>query len=255
MPVQALGYLHSDEAIRTAYAAADVFVQASLEDNFPNTMLEAMSCGTPVVAFRVGGMPDVIVDGEEGRLVKAGDAKGLGEAILSLIGDPETLARMGHRARAKIEEQYTLEIQARRYAALFDEVLEGKPETGAEGEGSEGKAWSRPPGEGDGPVAVAPMEFRLGSRFERIHERVLLKTLGGYAVRSDKAFRSLEAEKKSWLEQIETLTRDLGSSERYAQGLERQLKTVTQQLSQSEEDRRTLAGSAGTDFRLPERGQ
>jgi hypothetical protein len=84
-----LGYLNTEEDIRSAYAAADIFVQSSLEDNLPNTMLEAMSCGTPVVAFDVGGMPEVIESGVNGLLAAQKDPQGLAGAITELTLDGE----------------------------------------------------------------------------------------------------------------------------------------------------------------------
>ncbi|MEA2014436.1 MAG: glycosyltransferase family 4 protein, partial [Thermodesulfobacteriota bacterium] len=118
VPVVSLGYLTSDEEVATAYCAADLFIQPSLEDNLPNTMLEAMSCGTPVVAFDVGGMPDVVINGVTGQLAALGDAREMGEAILTLIFDPDKREAMGQECRRKMEGGYSLDVQARRYLGL-----------------------------------------------------------------------------------------------------------------------------------------
>ena len=85
IPVDPLGYLDSDEKIRNAYASADIFILPSLEDNLPNTVLEAMSCGTPVVAFDTGGIPEMVESGVTGQIVPLGDSVKMGEALLSLI--------------------------------------------------------------------------------------------------------------------------------------------------------------------------
>ena len=75
IPVVSPGYIDSDEKIRMVYSASDIFVQPSLQDNFPNTVLEAMSCGVPVVAFGVGGIPEMVIDGNTGIIVPSGDVK------------------------------------------------------------------------------------------------------------------------------------------------------------------------------------
>ncbi|MCB0637130.1 MAG: glycosyltransferase, partial [Lewinella sp.] len=68
LPFYALGRIAEEERIAQVYAAADVFVIPSIEDNLPNTVLESLSAGTPVVGFRIGGIPDMVRDGENGFL-------------------------------------------------------------------------------------------------------------------------------------------------------------------------------------------
>ena len=118
-----LGLIASDDTLRQIYSAADVFVLPSLEDNLPNTMLEAMSCGTPVVAFSVGGIPDVLDDGVTGRIVPAGAPSMMAAAIVDCLRDHEARRKMGAAARRVIETRYSMPVQARRYHDLYRELV------------------------------------------------------------------------------------------------------------------------------------
>lgn len=123
-----LGYLNDDEKLTAAYNAADLFLLPSLEDNQPNTMMEAMACGTPVAGFSVGALPDIVSDGENGFLAPVGDAEGLGDAIVRLARLGEERSRMAERARQCIVRDYTLDRQASGYSALYEEAL-SRPKT------------------------------------------------------------------------------------------------------------------------------
>jgi glycosyltransferase involved in cell wall biosynthesis len=123
IPLKPLGYLKSEAKIRNAYNAADLYILSSLEDNLPNTMLEAMACGTPVVSFDVGGMPDMIKDGETGALAKNRDPEKLGGAILGLLFDPEKRQEVGINCRRLIEQKYDLQHQAENYLALYKDLI------------------------------------------------------------------------------------------------------------------------------------
>ncbi len=79
-PTSSLGALNAAE-MRAAYQAADVFVIPSLEENLPNTILESLASGTPVVGFDAGGIPEMVIDGKSGFLAKTGEAIELGQAI------------------------------------------------------------------------------------------------------------------------------------------------------------------------------
>jgi glycosyltransferase involved in cell wall biosynthesis len=81
--------------------------------------LEAMACGTPVVCSRVGGMEEVVVDGETGYLVPPGEPAPLGERIRRVLGDPPLAARLGQAARARIEERFTWDRVAERCLAAY----------------------------------------------------------------------------------------------------------------------------------------
>ncbi len=117
--VHSLGYLRSPEKLREAYAAANVFALPSLEDNLPNTMLEALGCGTPVVGFNIGGVPDVVTDGVTGRLAPAGDTKAFGEGLLEIYRDQSRTQELGRNGAQLIASQYSLATQAARYRDLY----------------------------------------------------------------------------------------------------------------------------------------
>lgn len=125
--VHSFGYVDSDEKMARIYAAANLFVQPSLEDNLPNTILEAMSCGTAVAAFAIGGVPDLVTDGVTGQLARRTDSAGLAEAILALAADPRQLDELGERARALIETGFTLSRQAQDYLRLYTALYSAPP--------------------------------------------------------------------------------------------------------------------------------
>jgi glycosyltransferase involved in cell wall biosynthesis len=91
------------------YADLDVLVVSSNNEGTPVSAIEAMAAGCPVVATRVGGLPDLIDDGETGYLVRRGDADSLGAAVMGLLRDRETARRIGESARARVAERFTIE--------------------------------------------------------------------------------------------------------------------------------------------------
>jgi glycosyltransferase involved in cell wall biosynthesis len=108
----------------SVYAAADVFLHPSVEDNFPLMLLESLSCGTPAVAFDAGGAVEIVQDGVSGRVTAAGDELAMAAALASLLGDRQTRERMSERARARIEEHFSDAESARKHAELYDELAE-----------------------------------------------------------------------------------------------------------------------------------
>ena len=124
VPVNYLGYVNSDDQLSYIYSAANVLLLPSLEDNLPNLMLEAMSCGTPVIAFKTGGMRDLISDEKTGKLVTPGDVEGLSDAISDCLLNPDKYEKMGFEARLRIEQEFTLKHQANRYLELYHDLLD-----------------------------------------------------------------------------------------------------------------------------------
>ena len=127
IPLQSLGYVHDDETLATAYSASDLFLLPSLADNLPCTIMEAMSCGTPVVAFAAGGIPECVEDGVNGRLVPAGDAALLAQAILDLAKDEPMRTRMAQAARAMSESRYSLKLIGTQHLRLFEKLQAQHP--------------------------------------------------------------------------------------------------------------------------------
>lgn len=122
-PVLYLGYLNCVQEKQIAYSAADVVVVPSRADNQPCVILEAMACGTPCVAFDVGGIPEVVKDGETGFLARSESAEDLARALEEALSNPGRTAKMGQNARAQICSDHDLLGAARRYLNLYNELL------------------------------------------------------------------------------------------------------------------------------------
>lgn len=123
LPTHYLGSLSDDVSLALVYAAADVFVAPSLQDNLPNTVLEALACGTPCVAFNIGGMPDAIAHQQNGYLARPYAIEELAQGIAWVLEDAERHQKLSHSAREKAEQEFALERQAKRYSSLFSEIL------------------------------------------------------------------------------------------------------------------------------------
>jgi len=96
------------EDVAGYYRLFDAFVLPSVTEGTPVSAIEALASGTPVVANRVGGVPDVVRDGVDGFLVEPGDVQGAAERIAALAGDADLRVRMGDAGRARVVERYAV---------------------------------------------------------------------------------------------------------------------------------------------------
>ena len=117
-----LGPIYDERLMSIAYSAADVFVIPSLMDNLPNTVLESIMCGTPVIGFPVGGIPEIIIDGENGLLTKEISVSSLVDTLSKFLDFPQRFDRK--RIRENAVEKYDQKIQAERYISLFKDINE-----------------------------------------------------------------------------------------------------------------------------------
>lgn len=116
-------HLDDDAMLAALYSAADLFVIPSLQDNLPNTMVEAMACGTPVVASDVGGIPEMVRPRDTGLLFQSRNAHDLRERIVEMLDSPELARSCAANARRLILEECSPAIQAKRYEDVFREML------------------------------------------------------------------------------------------------------------------------------------
>lgn len=117
-----LDFVADDAAMARIYSAADVLAMPSRQDNSPNTVLESLSCGTPVVGFAVGGVPEVVNNGEHGFLAPPGNVPALSLAFMEAFADMDRLKACGARGRALVERRHTLAMQADAYLVLYREL-------------------------------------------------------------------------------------------------------------------------------------
>ena len=126
VPATSLGRLDTEQALALAYNCADLVVVPSIEDNLPNVGLEAIACGAPVLAFDVCGMPDIVIDGWNGRLASHIHPGALGHAMVRLLSDEDALLSMRLNARKHAVDKFSLEKQAQAFHALYEHVIERK---------------------------------------------------------------------------------------------------------------------------------
>lgn len=124
VPSAYVGRLNDDARLAALYSAADVFVAPSIQENLSNTVMEALACGTPCVAFDIGGMPDMIEHRRNGYLARPFDAADLAEGIRWILEDDQRRKELSSRARQKVLDEFAMPVVARRHLDLYRRILE-----------------------------------------------------------------------------------------------------------------------------------
>ncbi|MES2140623.1 MAG: glycosyltransferase [Bacteroidota bacterium] len=114
-----LGFINNDADIVNCYNAADFFVIPSIEDNLPNTVLESLACGTPVLGYNIGGIPDMIINGRSGLLADPNNQKEFIQNIETFI-DLDDYTSFSMNGRAIIEEKFSEETVINQIIRLFN---------------------------------------------------------------------------------------------------------------------------------------
>lgn len=119
-----LGEMKEEKQMALAYNAADVFVLPATEDNLPNVALESVACGVPVIAFNIGGLPDIVKHGFNGLLCPEINPLELAETINSFFGGAFVFDKM--KIRQDAEERFNNTLQANTYISLYKKLLKNK---------------------------------------------------------------------------------------------------------------------------------
>jgi len=117
------GYVGDSRSVRELFAAADVYVTTSHEDNLPTTVMESLACGVPAIGYEIGGVPELISHGETGFVYTKGDWQSMAQGVKNLMENPDLLKAFSFNARKKAEEQYDESQVAQQYAALYQKAL------------------------------------------------------------------------------------------------------------------------------------
>ena len=129
--IRFVGYQRDQKTMARYYQAADVYVHAAKSDTFPNTVLEALACGLPVVATAVDGIPEQVIDGRTGFLVPRGDAEGMARQVVRLLEREGIRLLMAAEARQMARDRFDIHDQVRAYLDWYDSILLRAPSAGA----------------------------------------------------------------------------------------------------------------------------
>jgi len=122
-PVHYMGHVSDDITLALLYSASDVMVVPSVQENLSNVIVESMACGTPVVAFDIGGNRDMIEHQAGGYLAQPYAAEDLAAGIEWVLADDERLRRLSMNARRKCEDDFEISKVAARYISLYGSLL------------------------------------------------------------------------------------------------------------------------------------
>jgi glycosyltransferase involved in cell wall biosynthesis len=114
----------SREAVSRLYRDGDLLVFPSRYEGMPNVVLEAMSCGLPIIGTRIAGTEQLVRPGENGLLVEPDDEEGLGRALATLVADREKLVRFGEASRRAIEAEWAWSVRGRQLEEVIERVIE-----------------------------------------------------------------------------------------------------------------------------------
>lgn len=121
LPVYEVEYIHSEQEMMQLYCAVDLFVLPTLEDNLPNTVMEAMACGTPCVAFDVGGIPEMVDHLHNGYVARYRDTSDLANGIFWSM-EPENYRTLSEMAIRKVAERYSEETISKQYIKIYNQI-------------------------------------------------------------------------------------------------------------------------------------
>lgn len=124
IPVISLGYVEGDRLKAIFYSAADIFVCPTRADNLPLVLQESMACGTPMVSFDVGGVTELVRDGVTGYVALPENAQDLSQKIIQILENHDIRAQMSENCRQIALQEYSLELQAKRYLELYQHLLQ-----------------------------------------------------------------------------------------------------------------------------------
>lgn len=122
-PIHYVGLLHDDPSLRALYSAADAIVVPSRQEAFGQTASEAHACGTPVIAFNIGGLPDIVEHQQTGYLANAFDTEDLAHGIAWVLAQRATKSsgvQLGQQARKRAEARFTPPVVAAQYRAVYE---------------------------------------------------------------------------------------------------------------------------------------
>jgi glycosyltransferase involved in cell wall biosynthesis len=122
-PIHVLGYISDEEKIVKIYNAADIFVISSLDENLPNTIMEAMACGTPCLGFNTGGIPEMIDHQQNGYVAEYKNVQDMAHGIRWILNEAD-YRELSNNARKKVENYYSEEIVAEQYIHLYKELTQ-----------------------------------------------------------------------------------------------------------------------------------
>ncbi len=120
LEVVSVDYVHDEQSMADLYNAVDIYVTPSLQDNLPNTIMEAMACGLPCVGFRVGGIPEMIEHKQTGYVAEYKNSQDFATGIAWIL-EGDNLETLGKHAREKVEREYSESRVVRKYSEIYGE--------------------------------------------------------------------------------------------------------------------------------------
>lgn len=121
--VHHIPYVHKPTQLARLYATLDLLLYPTLADNHPLVCIESLCCGTPIVGFATGGVPEIVRNGQDGLLVPTHDSIALTKAARKLLQDTALREHMSHEAAASAIQRFNLELFFHRYENVYEEVL------------------------------------------------------------------------------------------------------------------------------------
>ena len=224
LPLLNVGLIRSDETLRHFYAAADVFVQPSLEESFGNMAIESLCCGTPVIGFDVGVAPEAIAPDTMGRIVPLGDIQAMTDAVLDFAFQPDKWQAMGEVCHRRATQQFSQKNQAQQVLALYRDLL------GEETIASTPQQDQNVQRDDCEHEVRLPWDCRLGPATQSIAKAIALSCLSKELLQVQATLDHREGRLKVLRDRIQTLRQHLDARNSEVQALNQELSLRNEEL-------------------------